>query len=158
MAREEGAREDFHVLIKIGALIACDFGEPTHGRQCIHRTLTRLSRHWTQEQLTMATKTLILLEDDIDGGTADETISFSLDGTTYEIDLSAKNAGKLRAALERYVSSARKTGGRRKAAPAAGKHQSTQAVREWARAQGLEVSERGRVAAAILAKYEAANH
>jgi hypothetical protein len=61
----------------------------------------------------MATRTTVTLVDDLDGGTAEETVGFGLDGAAYEIDLSAANAGELRSALERYVAAARRTGGRR---------------------------------------------
>ena len=61
----------------------------------------------------MAQRVQIILEDDYDGGTADETVSFALDGTEYEIDLSAKNAANLRDAISPWLGHARKTGGRR---------------------------------------------
>jgi hypothetical protein len=107
----------------------------------------------------MAQKTVVLLEDDLDGGTADETVSFSLDGVAYEIDLSAKNAGKLRDLLAGYVGAARRTGGRstrgrgRQAGRSTGQA-STSDIRAWARAQGLDVSERGRIPASIVEQYE----
>lgn len=108
----------------------------------------------------MAQKTLVILEDDLDGGAADETVSFSLDGVAYEIDLSAKNAGKLRDGLATYVGSGRRVGGRsargrgRTARPGG---TNTAGIREWARSQNLDVSERGRIPAAILEKYEKAH-
>lgn len=108
----------------------------------------------------MAQKTLVILEDDLDGGKAEETVSFSLDGVAFEIDLSVKNASRLRDALSVYVGSARRVGGR----AARGKAKATRAgsartaqIREWARAQKLEVSERGRIPAAIIEKYEKAH-
>ncbi|MFI2031410.1 Lsr2 family protein [Streptomyces buecherae] len=107
----------------------------------------------------MAQKVEILLVDDIDGGEADENVTFGLDGRTYEIDLSEKNARKLRKALEQYVSNGRRTGGRatsgRKAKPAAGAD--TAKIREWAKAQGYEVNDRGRVPATVREAYEKAN-
>lgn len=109
----------------------------------------------------MASKTLVILEDDLDGGQADETVSFSLDGVTYDIDLSTKNAGKLRDFLAPYVGSARRIGGRaargRSAAKASGGGSNTAQIREWARSKGLEVSERGRIPAAITEQYEKAH-
>jgi hypothetical protein len=110
----------------------------------------------------MAQKTVVLLQDDLDGGTADETVSFALDGVAYEIDLSAKNAGKLRDALATYVSAARRTGGRAtrgrgRAAARGGGQPSTSEIRAWAREQGLDVSERGRIPAAIVEQYEKAH-
>jgi hypothetical protein len=108
----------------------------------------------------MAQKVQVILLDDLDGGEADETVSFGLDGNTYEIDLSKKNAAKLRDVLAPFVESARKAGNRRARgrgrAPASGRSGTdTSAVREWAREQGLKVSDRGRIPADILEKYEA---
>lgn len=107
----------------------------------------------------MAQKTLVILEDDLDGGEADETVSFSLDGVAYEIDLSTKNAGKLRDSLAAYVGSARRVGGRAirgKARPARIGARTSE-IRDWARAQGLDVSERGRIPATIIEQYENAH-
>jgi hypothetical protein len=110
----------------------------------------------------MASKTLVILEDDLDGGAADETVSFSLDGVSYEIDLSSKNANKLRDALAAYVGSARRVGGRATRGRAAGKAArggtvNTSEIRDWARAKGLDVSERGRIPATIIEQYNAAH-
>lgn len=110
----------------------------------------------------MASKTLVILEDDLDGGEADETVSFSLDGVSYEIDLSAKNAGKLRDALAGYVGASRRVGGRAARGRAAGRTSRTGSantadVREWARKKGYEVSERGRIPANIVEAYNAAH-
>lgn len=107
----------------------------------------------------MAQKVNIILVDDIDGSDATQTVTFGIDGSTYEIDLNDGNAEALRSALAGYVGHARKvTGGRRTATrrSAAGRTD-TKAVREWARANGHEVSERGRVPADIVAAYEAAH-
>lgn len=106
----------------------------------------------------MAQKVQVILLDDIDGGQADETVSFALDGVTYEIDLSKKNAAKFRDVLAPYVGSARKAGGRRGRGRASrGGRTDTTAVREWARSQGLKVSDRGRIPTDILEQYEAAH-
>ena len=110
----------------------------------------------------MAQKVNIVLVDDVDGSEATETVSFGLDGTSYEIDLSDKNAGGLRNALAPYLGHARKVssgrrGGRK---PAGSNHNlgpSPRLVRDWARSNGYEVSERGRVPADVIAAYEAAN-
>jgi len=109
----------------------------------------------------MARKIQTLFIDDLDGSEADGTVRFGLDGADYEIDLSTEHARALRDALERYVSAARRAGGsaRRPArggakAPAAGLN--TTEVREWAKAQGIEVKERGRVPAEVVARYRAA--
>lgn len=106
----------------------------------------------------MAKKVQYLLVDDLDGGGGDETVSFALDGVSYEIDLSKKNAQGLRDALAKYVGSARRTGGRRGRGRGRGRSSSeTSAIREWARSQGLKISDRGRIPADILEKYDAAN-
>ncbi len=108
----------------------------------------------------MAQKVQVILLDDLDGGTADETVGFSLDGVAYEIDLSSDNAGKLRDALAPFVGAARRAGGRRgrtRAAASSRARSDTTAVREWARGQGLKVSDRGRIPSDILAKYEEAH-
>lgn len=106
----------------------------------------------------MAQKVQVLLLDDLDGGTADETVTFGLDGVSYEIDLSSANAKKLRDALAKYVESGRraKRGRRGQGGPRGGRGD-TSAVREWARSQGLKVSDRGRIPADIMAQYDAAN-
>ncbi len=108
----------------------------------------------------MAQRVQIILEDDYDGGTADETVSFALDGAEYEIDLSGKNAAGLRDALAPWLAHARKTGGRRKRGglgAKAGDNSSTSDIRAWAQANGHEVSSRGRVAADIREAYEQAH-
>jgi Lsr2 len=110
----------------------------------------------------MAQKVQILLIDDLDGKEAEGTVRFGLDGAEYEIDLSAKNAEAMRKALEPYVSAARRASGsvaRRpgrngRRAPAAGPDST--AVREWAKSQGIEVKDRGRVPAELVVKFRAA--
>lgn len=110
----------------------------------------------------MAQKTMIVLEDDINGGPADETVSFSLDGTSYEIDLNAANAAKLRDSFAGWVGAARKagrtgsTGGARRSRPRGGNDRVAQ-IRAWAKSNGVKVSERGRISSDVLAKWEAAN-
>ena len=109
----------------------------------------------------MAQKTMVVLEDDIDGGEADETVRFSLDGVSYEIDLSDKNAAKLRDDFAKYTGQGRRLGGRSARGRGAGnrgagRNRSAQ-VRDWARSQGLKVSDRGRIPADILNQYEAAH-
>lgn len=108
----------------------------------------------------MAQKVNIVLVDDIDGSDATETVTFGLDGTTYEIDLNDTHAAALREALSNYVGHARKltAGGRRGAArrSSGGSSTNTKAVRVWARAHGYEVSDRGRVSADIQRAYDAA--
>ncbi len=118
----------------------------------------------------MATMTTVTLVDDLDGSEAAESVAFALDGASYEIDLNEKNANKLRDALAGYVANARRVDGSRrgrsaKARPArasrgprtAPDREQTAAIREWARANGHEVSERGRLSASVLAAFEEAH-
>ena len=109
----------------------------------------------------MAQKVNIVLVDDLDGSEADETVTFGLDGTTYEIDLNDSNAAALREALSGYVGHARKvTGGARRGRKASGASSAgtnTKDVREWAKSQGMEVSERGRISADVQQAYDAAH-
>ena len=109
----------------------------------------------------MAQKVQVILVDDIDGGSAVETVGFSIDGASYEIDLSAKNAGKLRDLFAPYVGSARKVGGRGGRRGAGSKRSGgpnrTAEIRAWAKGNKVKVSERGRISAEVVAKYEAAH-
>jgi hypothetical protein len=108
----------------------------------------------------MAKQIVTLLTDDIDGSEADRTVEFGLDGVTYTIDLSDKNSGKLRKALDPYLAVASRVGrstanGRiagRGAAPAPSRanRDQNQAIREWATKNGYEVSERGRIPGSIV--------
>ena len=113
----------------------------------------------------MAQKVHIVLEDDIDGGEATETVAFGLDGASYEIDLNDENAEALRQALSAYVGHARKTSTARRArkstasassASSAAGGASAKEVREWARANGHEVPDRGRIPADVREAFEAA--
>ena len=108
----------------------------------------------------MAQKVHIVLEDDLDGSDATQTVSFGLDGTSYEIDLNDKNAAALRDAMAAYVGHARKlTGarkGRRSSAVAAGGH-SAREIRDWARTNGHNVPARGRIPADVRDAFEAAH-
>ncbi|HEX3189407.1 MAG TPA: Lsr2 family protein [Streptosporangiaceae bacterium] len=109
----------------------------------------------------MAQKIQTLFIDDLDGSEAEGTIRFGLDGTEYEIDLNAEHAQALRDVLARYVHAARRAGGgaRRPARggrrASAGGVDSTE-VREWAKAQGIDVKDRGRVPAELVVKFKAA--
>ncbi|MBB1243103.1 Lsr2 family protein [Streptomyces durbertensis] len=112
----------------------------------------------------MAQKVQVLLVDDLDGGEADETVTFALDGKSYEIDLNAENAGKLRDALAEFVKAGRRTGrgsgGRAKAArstTASSSSAETPKIRAWAKENGYEVNERGRVPTTIREAYKKAN-
>jgi nucleoid-associated protein Lsr2 len=106
----------------------------------------------------MAQKVTVELEDDLDGGPADETVRFGFDGSDYEIDLSNKNAATLRRQLEPFIEHARKAGrGQRRRSPRTpSSRQHSGAVRAWAREQGIAVSERGRIPASVLDQYEIA--
>jgi len=113
----------------------------------------------------VAQKIQTLFIDDIDGGAAEGTVRFALDGTEYEIDLNAKHSEELRSALGKYVSHARKVGGsvRRAGRAAAGRASrgansalNTTEIRNWAREQGYDIKDRGRVPADLVSKYQAA--
>lgn len=111
----------------------------------------------------MAKVEKIILVDDLDGGAADETVSFALDGAAYEIDLSKKNAQKFRDSLASYVDKARRAG--KAKAGRAGKARPTapvdreqnQAIRAWAKKKGYQVSDRGRIPADVVEKYHASH-
>lgn len=113
----------------------------------------------------MAKHTTVTLVDDLDGGEADEQVQFAVDGKSYEIDLSSKNAEKLREGLAPYVSAARRAGGRSAAPSSSGSSNSSsasdramnRAVREWAVAQGMKISERGRIPSNVLEAYRNAH-
>ena len=112
----------------------------------------------------MAQKTIVELIDDLDGGTADESITFGLDGVEYAVDLSEGNAKRLRAALEPYVAGARRAGGRKPrsavrsaAKTTSGDREQNQAIREWARQEGHEVSDRGRLPQSLIVKFQEAH-
>ena len=107
----------------------------------------------------MAQKVNIILVDDIDGSDAVDTVSFGLDGTTYEIDLNKKNAAALRDALAGYVGHARKVSGTRGRRPNPKTAVGPQAreVRDWARSNGFKVPDRGRIPADVRAAFDKAN-
>src|SRR4051794_36504991 len=110
----------------------------------------------------MAQRTQVLLIDDLDGNDADETVTFALDGTNYEIDLSAKHAGELRSKLEKYTTKARRAGRATRqhstTATRATRDRSSTArnatIRSWAKLQGMDVSDRGRISVDIVEKWE----
>jgi Lsr2 len=106
----------------------------------------------------VATQTMTKLVDDLDGGTAERTVTFSWDGHTFEIDLSKKNIAALDNALKPYVGAARRvrsTGTRVSARRGSAKRANMPDIREWARANGHEVSDRGRIPVAVVEAYEA---
>ena len=105
-------------------------------------------------------KTQVVLLDDIDGTEAEETVSFSFKGVSYELDLSSANAAAMAEDLEKWIKPARRVGGRtttRSArSPKAKSSSRAGEIRAWAQGQGLEVNERGRIPAEIVAAFEAA--
>lgn len=124
----------------------------------------------------MAQKVMVQLVDDLDGSEATQTVQFALDGVSYEIDLNETNAAKIREEFGRWTDAGRRTGGRSRAGaagrssgtrtPASGagagsgrsrSNEDSSAVRDWAKAQGLEVSERGRIPASVREAYAAAH-
>jgi Lsr2 len=119
-------------------------------------------------EVTVAQHVETRLVDDLDGSEADETVTFALAGRQYEIDLSGENAAKLRDSLASFVAAARRSGGRqrpttttrtgaRAASAVASDREHTAAVREWARQNGHEISDRGRIPNSVLEAYEQRN-
>jgi nucleoid-associated protein Lsr2 len=115
----------------------------------------------------MAQQTTVRFVDDLDGSEASGTFDFSLEGRNYQIDLSDENAAKLRDALAPYVGAARKAGGRGRGRaprqttvaekPARSNREETSAIRQWARENGHQVSERGRIPKSVIEAYQAAS-
>jgi len=113
----------------------------------------------------VARREIVVLEDDLDGGKADETVKFALDGVQYEIDLSDKNATKLRNLFADYVAAGRRVGrggvvvGGRAAARARGSaaadREQNKAIRAWAKRKGRNISDRGRIPQEIVDEYNA---
>ncbi len=111
----------------------------------------------------MAQKVQVVLIDDLDGGEAAGTVSFGLDGATYEIDLSEQNAAQLREALAPWVGNARRVSGRptrsggRRGGGSSSSSTDTTAIRAWAKENGFKVSERGRISQEVQEAYAAAH-
>src|SRR6202161_2448983 len=117
-----------------------------------------------REAELMAKKVTVTLVDNFDGeGSADETVEFGLDGVTYEIDLSSKNATKLRHDLKQWVEAGRRVGGRRRGRASTGRgrgaidREQSAAIRDWARRNGHNVSTRGRIPAGVIGAFHAAD-
>jgi Lsr2 len=106
----------------------------------------------------MTQKITVALEDDLDGGPADETVRFGLGGAEYEIDLSKKNAAAFRRKIAPFIAHARKAGRgqRRRPGRTSASRGRSGSIRVWAKEQGLAVSERGRIPASVAEQYEAA--
>jgi hypothetical protein len=107
----------------------------------------------------MAKTVSVVISDDLDGSPDAETVSFGFDGHSYEIDLGKKNLAKLEKSLQPFMEAGRKTAARKaaKAPRGTGSRVDRAAVRTWAAGQGLKVSERGRISAEVMSKYEAAH-
>ncbi len=106
----------------------------------------------------MAQKITVELQDDLDGGPADETVRFEVDGAEYEIDLSKKNAAAFRRKLAPFTDHARKArrGQRRRGGRTASSRERSGDIRAWAKDQGIAVSARGRIPASVVEQYRAA--
>jgi hypothetical protein len=105
----------------------------------------------------VATRITVLLEDDLDGGPADETVRFGLDGVDYEIDLSKQHARAFRRELASFLIHARRAGrGRRRPARSSSGRRRTSDIRAWVKDAGFKVSDRGRIPASVIAQYQAA--
>src|ERR1700756_455735 len=113
---------------------------------------------FTFREAGMAQKITVELEDDLDGGPADETLRFGVDGSEYEIDLSKKHAAAFRKKLAPFLEHARKPGRghRRQPGRTAASRERSGGIRAWAKGQGIAVSERGRIPASVVEQYEAA--
>lgn len=108
----------------------------------------------------MARKVTVVLEDDLSGGEAAETVKFALDGRAYEIDLNEKNAQKLRDAFAPWVASARRSGSPARSEGGrsrSGRSADSGEIRRWAAEEGIEVNSRGRIPGDLRARYEAAH-
>jgi Lsr2 len=109
-------------------------------------------------EVDVATLVTVVLEDDLDGGPAEETLRFGLGGSEYEIDLNKKNAKRFRKDLAPFIDHARKAGRgqhRRSARTSSNRARSTD-IRAWANESGIPISDRGRIAASVVEQYEAA--
>jgi hypothetical protein len=115
----------------------------------------------------VAQKVLTMLTDDLDGSDASETITFGLDDVTYEIDLNAKNSGKLRAALDPFAAAGRRMSGSRSRSRLGSRGSNSSrsngavdpaAVRAWAGSNKIKISPRGRIPAAVIEQFRAAGH
>jgi hypothetical protein len=111
----------------------------------------------------MATETITRLVDDLDGSEAQRTVTFAWDGRSYEVDLSKKNAAAFEKTMKPYLAAARRaqattarSSGRGRSAVSGARRRDLPAIREWARAHGHTVSDRGRISASIVKAYEAA--
>jgi nucleoid-associated protein Lsr2 len=116
-------------------------------------------QNWITWRDIVAQKTVVELVDDLDGGEADETVFFALDGVDFRIDLSAENAARLRDTLAEYVGHARKVGGRKQTGRTGARtdRADAQVIRDWARRQGEAVAERGRISQELRTRFQQAH-
>jgi Lsr2 len=117
-------------------------------------------KHHPPTEKFMAQRIQTLFIDDIDGGAADGTVRFGLDGADYEIDLSGEHSDELRKALGKYIEHSRKVGGTARRAARGGRGANAidaAKVREWAKGNGYDIKDRGRVSADLVEKYQAAS-
>ena len=133
---------------------------------CVIFAIADAGTDFLEGDTTVAKRTIHVLVDDIDGGDADETVKFALDGVQYEIDLSKKNASKLRDAFSPFLAAGTKigrggvvVGGRAATARvrggAAADREQNKAIREWAQGKGIPVSDRGRIKQEIVDRFNA---
>ena len=110
----------------------------------------------------MAQRVVIRKTDDIDGSEANETVTFAVDGITYEIDLTDAHAEELRATVRRFAAAGRRVGGAgRRASTGADKSAQDydpKAVRAWAGSHKIALPARGRIPAAVVEQYRAAGN
>jgi hypothetical protein len=135
-----------------GALAAI---QPRAGR--LASTVQVKARLVAVKEAGMTTRTTMVLEDDLEGGPAEETLHFSLGAADYEIDVNAQNAALFRQHLAPFAARAHKVGreSRGRAARSSSARQRSGVIREWARAQGITVGDRGRIPASVIERYEA---
>jgi hypothetical protein len=105
----------------------------------------------------MTQRVQVLLEDDLTGGPAENTVRFGIDDATYEIDLNGPNTSKLRETLRPFVDHARKANSVKRRTRGTSNRERSADIRTWAKQAGIQISDRGRIPADVVAKYEAAN-
>ena len=127
--------------------------------ELIYSATVRLEATLKIGKVEMAQKVTVVLEDDLTGGPAEQTVRFAFEGADYEIDLSAKNAAAFGKQLAPYIEHARKAGrlSVSRSGRTAANRQRSGDVRAWAKEHGLAVSERGRIPASVMERYQAAN-
>ena len=127
--------------------------------ELIYSATVRLEVTLKIGKVEMAQKVTVVLEDDLTGGPAEQTVRFAFEGTDYEIDLSAKNAAAFGKQLAPYIEHARKAGrlSVSRSGRTAANRQRSGDVRAWAKEHGLAVSERGRIPASVMEQYQAAS-